>query len=541
MIQALKRIFQHSTTAIYSRTGRSLTGVAVAACCAVILAGCIKNDIPYPRIQPDFLEIEADGLMKPAEIDKKSRFIVMTFDETVDMQHVQITSYKITEGAHIEKGDLAQPINLQKYYIVTLALYQNYDWVIQGVQNIDRYFTVENQVGASIIDVAGQRVVVTMPETIGLDAVKVLSMKLGPEGSTQTPDLEGQTINLSQPVEINVDVHGTIQQWTIHGETIASTVQTTAADAWTQVAWVYGSAIEGRDNGVEFRVKGTEQWQRAPQAWITNTGGTFYARLINLQPLTTYEARAFSDEEKGAMMEFTTGSIVQVPNSSLSDWSLSGKIWNPWGEGQEPYWDTGNKGATTLGDSNTVPTTDTSSGTGQAAKLETRFVGIGVIGKLAAGNIFAGSYVKTDGTNGILSFGRPFTERPTRLRGYLKYQSTPISNTTNEWTHLKGQPDTCIVWTSLIDSAEPFEIRTNPKNRHLFDRNGSEVIAYGEFTSGESIPEYIPFEIELEYNSTSRIPKYILIVASASKYGDYFTGGNGSTLYIDDLELLYDY
>ena len=66
------------------------------------------------------------------------------------------------------------------------------------------------------------------------------------------------------------------------------------------------------------------------------------------------------------------------------------------------FWDTGNKGATTLGSSNTIPTGDTSNGTGKAAKLESRFVGVAGIGKFAAGNIFAGSYVRTDGTNGVL-------------------------------------------------------------------------------------------------------------------------------------------
>ena len=67
------------------------------------------------------------------------------------------------------------------------------------------------------------------------------------------------------------------------------------------------------------------------------------------------------------------------------------------------------------------------------------------------------------------------------------------------------------------------------------------MVAYGRFQSGDAIPEYIPFEIELNYTSTSRVPRYILITASASKYGDYFTGGAGSVLYLDDLELLYDY
>lgn len=122
-----------------------------------------------------------------------------------------------------------------------------------------------------------------------------------------------------------------------------------------------------------------------------------------------------------------------------------------------------------------------------------------------------------------------------------KYTGTPISHSSSDFTDLIGQPDTCIVWCALIDSAEPFEIRTNPKNRQLFDPDGPEVVAYGKMEQSQTITEWIPFEFELNYKSTSRVPKYILVTCSASKYGDYFTGGNGSILYVDDFELVYDY
>lgn len=85
------------------------------------------------------------------------------------------------------------------------------------------------------------------------------------------------------------------------------------------------------------------------------------------------------------------------------------------------------------------------------------------------------------------------------------------------------------------------QIRTNPKNRQLFDPDGNYVVAYGKVQFGETIPDYIPFEFKLDYKATDRVPKYILITASASKYGDYFTGGAGAVLYLDNLELVYDY
>ena len=44
----------------------------------------------------------------------------------------------------------------------------------------------------------------------------------------------------------------------------------------------------------------------------------------------------------------------------------------------------------------------------------------------------------------------------------------------------------------------------------------------------------------MEYRAPNRPPKYIVIVAAASKYGDYFIGGEGSTLWIDEMELVYE-
>ena len=366
-------------------------------------------------------------------------------------------------------------------------------------------------------------------------------MKLGPVNSIVTPALEGETIDLTRPVDVTVRAYGEECVWTIIGEEVTSNVQTVRADAWTNVAWVYGAGLDGVDNGVEYRQYGSQEWIKAPSAWVTNTGSTFYARLVSLNPETEYEARTYGGDEYGDVVRFTTGSIVQVPNSSLSDWSKNGAVWQPWGEGQTPYWDTGNKGAATLGQSNVVPTSDTSSGTGQAAMLQTKFVGVGIIGKIAAGSVFIGSYLRTDGTNGVLQFGREFTERPTKLRGYFNYKTAPINKASAEYQHLMGQPDTCVVWCALIDSPEPFECRTNPKDQNLFDPSASYVVAYGRMQCGQDVPQYIPFEVELQYTATNRRPTYLVVVASSSKYGDYFTGGDGAVMCVDDLELLYDY
>ena len=168
-------------------------------------------------------------------------------------------------------------------------------------------------------------------------------------------------------------------------------------------------------------------------------------------------------------------------------------------------------------------------------------MGIGAIGKLAAGSIFAGKFRKVDGTNGILDFGRLWTARPTRLRGYFKYTTAPINYASEEFQNLKGQPDTCQIWIALVDLDAPLEIRTNPRNRQLFDKNAPYVIAYGELSRGSDTRGWEMFEIPLEYRDTGRVPSYILVTSAASKYGDYFTGGTGATLLVDDFSLDYDY
>ena len=51
-------------------------------------------------------------------------------------------------------------------------------------------------------------------------------------------------------------------------------------------------------------------------------------------------------------------------------------------------------------------------------------------------------------------------------------------------------------------------------------------------------PKYVEFECVLEYRN-DRKPKYVVAVACSSLYGDYFTGGQGSTMFVDEWEFIY--
>lgn len=508
-----------------------------------LFTSCLKNDIPYPRIAANFLSMEAEGEIAPAVIDEANRTVTLTLAEDVDLANVQIVTYTITKNAEL-LADITNGVDLSKPFKVTLSIYQDYVWYIVGEQNIERYFTVEGQVGETIIDVAGKRAIVYVSKDMPLSSVKINSLKLGPAGiSVMEPDYVGKLVDFSKgPVNINVSYRDKTETWDLYVEVTDISVEISDINAWTNVIWAYGSAEAGKDNGFEYRKSGVEEWTKVPAEWITENGGMFTACIRHLDAKTEYEVRAYSNDAVCAPQSVTTGGYYEIPNASFDEWWKDGKVWCPWAEGSTPFWGTGNKGATTIGDSNTIPSSDTwDGGEGFSAQLDTRFIGFGAVGKLAAGNMFSGDYVRTDGTNGVLDFGRVCKERPTRMKGYMKYKGVPMSHTSTEYAHLKGVPDTANIYVVLADWNAPFEIRTNPKNLSLIDKNADYIIAYGSMQTGDNIDKWTEFTVELDYRDTKRVPNYILIVSSASKYGDFFTGGSGSTLMIDNFWLEWDY
>ncbi|MBR3951598.1 MAG: PCMD domain-containing protein [Bacteroidaceae bacterium] len=508
------------------------------------LSGCIKNDLPYPRIPAQILSIEADGLLLPPAIDSESQRVVLTLADTTNIKRVNITNVTLTDDAVAEPDivgvhDLSEPVNF------TLSLYKDYKWIISAQQDIKREIAVVGQVGKTVFEVKHKNAYVYVNEHVDLSNIEITTLQLGPEGiTTYTPSID-QLHDFSQFMrEVEVRYHDTVEIWNIFVLHTESKVTLSSVDAWTRVAWLYGTGLDENVNRFEYREATASEWIDVPEEYMIEQGSSFSARLIHLKPNTEYVARAVILGENG--VEETTNEIIfatkgetALPNGGFDEWWKDGSVWNPWNETATPWWDTGNKGAATLGESNTVPTDDAVEG--KAAMLQTRFVGIGTIGKLAAGNIFVGRFGKVDGTNGIIHLGQPFNLRPTRLKGYYKYTNGPIDYADKEMSDMIGQPDCMSIYMALGDWDEPVEIRTNPNNRKVFDVNDPHIIAYKSFETTEITSEYTPFELELEYRSTSRIPTYLIIIASGSKLGDYFTGSTQSTLYVDEFSLEWDY
>lgn len=174
-------------------------------------------------------------------------------------------------------------------------------------------------------------------------------------------------------------------------------------------------------------------------------------------------------------------------------------------------------------------------GEGKAAlKLQTQKL----LGKLASGSVFTGKMGGVDilSMSAKLQWGIPFSERPSALEGYACYKPAAIDVVEDPYKDKKGETDNGHIFMLLTDWDEPFLV--NPPSS-LVDFNGDPaIIGYGKIVFDKEMEGYEHFRIDIEYRNERR-PKLITIVAASSALGDYFTGGVGSVLYVDEMVLIY--
>lgn len=326
-----------------------------------------------------------------------------------------------------------------------------------------------------------------------------------------------------------------------------------AGDVWATKATITArynpeaSRAEG-DPKLVYRMYGTTAWTDVE---TTIQGNLLRGEITGLEPGTTYEYCATDGDFYSEVVSLTTESMAQMPNSGFEDWHQPGKILFPYAEGGSMFWDTGNTGSSTLNKNVTEYSSDILHSGSYSAKLASQYVGFLGIGKFAAGNIFVGEYLRTEGTNGVLGWGRAFTSRPSALHGWVKYTPATVSYEDASYSALKkGDMDKGIIYIALLDDSKmdedngkqyPQIVKTKASERQLFDKNGSNVIAYGEvvFSEATSGNGMVEFTIPLNYTRLDVKPSYILCTASASIGGDYFVGGP-SVMYLDDFELIYE-
>ena len=525
--------------------------------------GCIKNDIPYPVVKLAITSIAGEGFTVK-EIDPAQRIVTLTLDETTDIRNVRITQVAYTEEAQASVDLTASSHDMRVPVRLTLTLYQDYEWTIIAEQQINRTFTVAGQIGAPVIDAEKRSATAYVGKDIDRSKIDVTALRLEPEvyengvnTTTYSPTLEQLSGSSFETVRVvDVSCHGRTEKWLLYVLPTDRSVALEAADAWSRVIWLYGSGVEGQKMGFRYRLAGGE-WQEVPD--VTVKGGSFTARLA-AEPETTYELLAYCGDEQTDPVSVTTDPEQALENGGFENWCTLDGIVYPYADGASPYWGTGNKGSKIANATLTDKGDPRPGSSGQySADLRSQFANIFGIGKFAAGNLFTGEYVMNAGTNGIITFGRPFTLRPTKLRIWVRYNRGVIDRVKSypAGTEIKiGDNDNGHIYIALGtwsaeeygkdstgeqrgSSASPICIDTRDVST-FFKSDGKDVIGYGEHVFKESVEEWTQITVPIEYRTTGTRPTHLMIVCSASRWGDYFTGSTQSEMWLDDFELLYD-
>lgn len=340
------------------------------------------------------------------------------------------------------------------------------------------------------------------------------------------------------------------------------------ASAWDRLAYLKAENVSSSSGAGElkfqYRAASSDEsaaWTDVETAVSPTVENKYTAMLTGLTAETEYEYRLVDSNgteiQKGT--NFTTGAAdarTELHNGSFELWttgSSDGKETIYPGSADEAgnttsFWNTSNPGTSqglgAIGGA-VNPTTGVTSpvkeGTYAAQLKSTNKLSV-----FAAASLYTGKFKGLSGMSANMEFGQPFTSRPIALHGY--YQYTPqtmnhVDRMPDGVTLVEGETiDECSIFIALAKKSFTFN---NKNEEEYIDYEGDDnIIAYGSLPSGAATSGdgYVEFTIPLKYKEANfgDQPTHIIIVCSASKYGDYMSGADNSTLYVDDFSLIYD-
>ena len=185
---------------------------------------------------------------------------------------------------------------------------------------------------------------------------------------------------------------------------------------------------------------------------------------------------------------------------------------------------------------------------GKGAKVMTAYTTgrdmfIAKVPVITSGSLFTGEFKITDLTNTLKStqFGIPYFQKPTNVKGYFKYTPgkdyyycpDPKNN-----AHIASidpdKADECSLCAVLYE-VEDYRDFLHGENIYTSDQ----IVAITQQFAGNT-PDYTAFDLQLEYKKEyDPTKKYrFAIIFSSSKDGAAFSGAEGSTLWIDEVEVI---
>lgn len=537
--------------------------------------GCITNDLPYPVVVPNVVSVEVEGAGN-VEIDNAKRVITVHLQEYVNPRKVNVKSIEVDSEIAEFSSALIGVHDLSSPYRFSIRTYDDYEWTLTAVKNIDRYFTVEGQIGSSVIDEANCRAVATVGKDTDITDIKVTSLKLGPEGLSDYSKDMSSLKDFTHGQTVDVTFFDETQTWNLFVEVTDVSVDIVKVNSWARKAYVTCAGTAGQENGVQYRKLGTLKWTPVSQEDITSEGGTFTAQINGLDPDTAYEVYAYSGEDATDVWEFTTEPATMIPNGSFEYASkVAGKDYYKFydpscgvSDGMYMFWGSGNgegsegvNGSANLGIVITYIDTEIKVDGRQSVRAQTSQMA----GMLAAGNLFTGQFAGLVGTSGgMVNFGRPWTTRPSALKIYCRYQTgkmdiikgapagvsltkddydmAEIKFAVGDWDYRKyGGSKSSPVHINTTDAGTFVDFNTDPStiaNGNLIIHHDGYVLN-GEAKVSASTGEWVEYTIPLNYRDIERMPTHIIVSCAASRFGDYFTGCSSSKLWIDAVELIY--
>lgn len=531
----------------------------------------IENDIPYPIVEGNIesFAVEGqcaapDGSGNQAVISTSNRTVTLYVDDTVDLTKLRITQFTVSSEATIQVDSSVcvdyskfptagfetldntadTRVNFTNPVKFTLQTYQDYQWTVNVTQIIERNIDVTGQI-SSVIDTENRIAIIYVSTDTDLSNIQVNTMNLGGASGTVTPDpTTVHDFSSAQQFLVSQGWEDTAKEWTVYVYHSEGSTSTASIFPRTTSATISGNIQSGQTPVISYKETSASNWTELSSSAVTVSGTSYSADITGLTGGTSYQYQVAINGSTVTSESFTTAPATPLTNGGFEDWwsetTSSGRtLWHPGVQGENTYWTTGNEGATIIANSNSVPETEIVYSGTRAACLQTKWLTM----KLAAGNLFTGDF-QTDGTHGILTLGREFSAFPSTLRMHLKYTTSTVSRTPTErddWDYMKGQNDTCHVYIAL--TTEKIELRT--RRYDIFNKRASSVIAYGEYQSGVDVSGserngYAQIDVPLEYYRTNVTPQYLIIVCSSSKYGNLFVGGESSTMYLDEMELIYE-
>ena len=533
---------------------------------AFALASCVfENDMSYPRLRGEITAFAVEG-QKEVTINSDSLTVDVLLEETAEIDSLVLLEYAITEKTTADKElpgvlDLSQPVE------VVLSTYpgQDYLWTISASQPIERYVKCNGYIDAQF-DAKNLTATVYVLEQ-PLEDMVITDMKLGPETSviTSTTGYDGSVhqevtehVKFPMPLDctmarkFTVLYKGAEYVWTV------SFIQQKIQNQVKSVdAWAYHAVVSGEFDGVgeaffEYRKASEDAWIAFKSVDIVGVNIT--GSITELEENTDYVVRLVSPSCIGEDFEFKTYPSLQLSNMSFEDWSIKGNTYYPFAEDATiKDWDTANKAVSAAGAisgiyNTTIPVYDHVVDGKTAAMIKSE----APAGVFAAGNLFTGEFDGFESMTAYLKWGVPFKSKPYSLKGYYDYSPATVNKVGQKYiddpkvsagvrkilSEMEGKMDIMQLLAVLVAEGEPYLVNSNlPGKPDLL--NDSRVIAYGTIESDENTSgEYKEFEIVFEYRD-NREPAYIILVACSSLYGNYFTGGVGSTLYVDGFEFTY--